>query len=215
MIVNVSQKQLDEFVAACRKTADFGLLRCSSGNMSWRVGGDLMLVTATRTWLGDIRADQISHVQISDGKVLNDQQPSVESLFHGGILQKRPDINVVLHFQSPSATVLACGDPERINFNVIFEVPYYIGDVAILPTIEPGSNDLAKAVVDVMTDHDMVILRNHGFVTVGKDLNDAIQKAAFFELACDVILRGGESIVPIPSELVTHIRENSLKQTGI
>ena len=214
-MINVSQRHLDEFVTACRKTADFGLLRCSSGNMSWRVDDDLMLVTATRTWLGEITADQISYVRISDGKVLNDRQPSVESLFHVGVLQKRNDVNVVLHFQSPSATVLACGDPGRINFNVIFEVPYYIGDVAIIPTIEPGSNDLAKAVITSITDHDMVILRNHGFVTVGTDLNDAIQKAAFFELACEVILRGGESIVPIAPKLATQIRENAVNKTGV
>lgn len=214
-MVDVSQKHLDEFVAACRKTANFGLLQCSSGNMSWRVGDNLMLVTATRAWLGEITADRISHVRISDGKVLNDRQPSVESLFHGGILKKRSDVNVVLHFQSPSATVLACGNPQRINFNVIFEVPYYIGTVAIIPTTEPGSKDLARAVIEAMTDHDMVILRNHGLVTVGADLNDAIQKAAFFELACEAILRGGESIVPIASKLVEQIRQNAKNQAGV
>ena len=63
--------------------------------------------------------------------------------------------------------------------------------------------------------HDMVILQNHGFVTVGADLNDAIQKAAFFELACEVIVRGGESIVPIAPEIVGQIRQNALKQTGV
>ena len=214
-MVNVSQKHIDEFVAACRKTADLGLLRCSSGNMSWRVGDDLMLVTNTLAWLGEITADQISQVRISDGKALNDRKPSVELLFHVGIMQKRPDVNVVLHFQSPSATVLACGDPERINFNVIFEIPYYIGDIATVPAIQPGSNDLAEAVIKATTDHNMVILRNHGIVTVGKDLNDTIQKAAFFELACEVILRGGESIVPIPPELAVQIKENGRKQAGV
>jgi len=159
--------------------------------------------------------DGISHVQISDGKVLNDRSPSIESGFHGGVLQKRNDANVVLHFQSPSATTLACGDPKDINFNVIIEVPYYIGDVAVIPMVQPGSEELARAVIEAITDHDMVILQNHGFVTVGTDLNDAIQKAVFFELACEVILRGGESIVPIAPEMVAKMRENAKKQTGV
>ena len=111
--------------------------------------------------------------------------------------------------------MLGCSDPERINFNVIFEIPYYIGDIATVPAIQPGSGDLAEVVIKAVTDHDMVILRNHGIVTVGKDLKDAIQKAAFFELACEVILRGGESIVPIPSELAAQIKENGKKQTGV
>ena len=61
----------------------------------------------------------------------------------------------------------------------------------------------------------MAILRNHGFVTVGTDFNDAIQKGMFFELACDVILRGGDSIVPIEPELAAQIKENGKKLSGV
>ncbi|MCK5114781.1 MAG: class II aldolase/adducin family protein [Phycisphaerae bacterium] len=207
--MDVSQKQSDNFAAACRMTADLGLLRCSSGNMSWRVGDDLMLVSATRKWLGDLTADDISHVRISDGKVLNNSLPSTESLFHRGILKKRRDANVVLHFQSPAATTLACGNPENVNFNVFVEVPYYIGDVGIVPPAEPGSQELADAVIDISAKHDMIILKNHGLVAIGKDLNETIQKAAFFELACDVILRGGNNTVPITPELVDRIKQSA------
>lgn len=188
-----------EFAAACHRAAgEYGLMKCSSGNMSWRVDAERMLVTATRTWLADIRPNQIAVLRIRDGKLLNDQRPSVESGFHAGVLRVRPDMNVVLHFQSPFATTLACRqDLERINFFSVPEVPYYIGPVAVLPYILPGSEPLARAVIPVMAKHDMVVLRNHGMVTVGTDFNDAIQKAVFFELACEVIVRAGEKLRPL------------------
>jgi ribulose-5-phosphate 4-epimerase/fuculose-1-phosphate aldolase len=39
----------------------------------------------------------------------------------------------------------------------------------------------------------MVIMKNHGLVTVGRDYDDAIQKAGFFELACQVLLTVGDN----------------------
>jgi ribulose-5-phosphate 4-epimerase/fuculose-1-phosphate aldolase len=195
----IPAKSFRAFAEACHRAAgEYGLMKCSSGNMSWRVDAERMLVTATRTWLADIRPNQIAVLRIRDGKLLNDQHPSVESGFHAGVLRVRPDMNVVLHFQSPFATTLACRqDLERVNFFSIPEVPYYIGPVAVLPYILPGSEPLARAVIPVMAKHDMVVLRNHGMVTVGADFNDAIQKAVFFELACEVIVRAGTKLRPL------------------
>ena len=54
--------------------------------------------------------------------------------------------------------------------------------------LQPGSEELAEAVVSASEEHDMIIMRKHGAVTVGKDFNDAIQKAMFFELVCEVLI---------------------------
>ena len=131
--------------------------------------------------------------------------PSVESRFHAGILRERPGVDAVLHFQSPCATVLACCELAGVDFAVIPEIPYYIGPVAIVPYLPPGSPELAEAVVEAMTRHGLAVLQNHGQVVAGKTLDDAIQKAAFFELACEVVLRGGEGVRPLPREAVAHL----------
>ncbi len=53
-IKNVSNRLLDEFVEGCRKVAVHGLVRCSSGNLSWRIGADRMLIKSSRAWLGEM-----------------------------------------------------------------------------------------------------------------------------------------------------------------
>ena len=67
-------------------------------------------------------------------------------------------------------------------------MPYYIGDVGVLEYLPPASAELAEAVVSAMKKHDLVILRNHGLVTVGRDFKEVIEKASFFELACQLLL---------------------------
>ena len=197
---------LSNFITACHRVAQMGLVRCSSGNLSVRLDKERMLISGSRTWLGDIRTDQVTICRISDGDPLNDVRPSVETGFHAGILRQREDRNVVLHFQTPCATTLACGSPAKIDYNVLPEIAYYIGPIGHVPFFLPGTRELAEAVVTTMGRHDMCMLQNHGQVTVGVDYDDAIQKAAFFELACEIILHGGENMQRLSAEYAASLR---------
>ncbi len=201
----IDPKTVHAFIAACHRVAEYGLIRCSSGNLSWRIDDRLALLTASRSWLGELDESQVALCEMDSEKCLNGKTPSVESRFHLGILRQRREMNVVLHFQSPYATAVACGDPGRYDFNVIIEVPVYVGPPAVIDYFMPGTEALAQKTIEAMNDHDMAILRNHGLVTVGKNFNDAIQKAVFFELACQILLTQPD-IQPLPAEALPQLR---------
>ncbi|MCF6155649.1 MAG: class II aldolase/adducin family protein [Candidatus Brocadia sp.] len=209
---HISEKYLKEFVAACHRVASHGLARCSSGNLSWRVNEEYMLITATCSWMAEMSREQIAICRISDGTVLNEKRPSAENDFHFGIFRERSDVNVVLHFQSPFATAVACNSRNPENFFVIPEIPYYIGSIAVVPYLNPGSNDLAKEVISAAKGHDLVILKNHGQVTVGRSFDDAIQKASFFELACEIILYAGNQIQFLSPDAIAYLRPQEGKK---
>jgi ribulose-5-phosphate 4-epimerase/fuculose-1-phosphate aldolase len=193
-MLNVAKDILSEFLQACHSAADRGLMRCSSGNISRRVDDTHFLATASRSWTKNLSKEDVSMCRIADGTVLHGPKPTAEIGFHAGILKKRPDINVVMHFQTPCATTLACRATEDPDYFVIPEIPFYIGHVARVPYLLPGSKELADAVTLAMQDHDMVIMSNHGLVTVAADYAHAIQNAEFFELACEIIIRGGNTL---------------------
>ena len=196
----IPQQKLREFAAACRRIAAYQLVRCSSGNVSWRVDETRMLIKSSRTWLGDVIPGDASVCRIADAAALNGLKPSAEVGFHAGILHTRPDVNVVLHFQTPCATALACRGGRKPDYFVIPEIPFYIGPIAEVPFLAPGSVELAEAVVDAMQSHDLAQLRNHGQVTVAADFEHAIQNAVFFELACEIILRAGKTVRPMSKQ---------------
>ena len=147
---NVSDQSVSTFVRACREAAQRGLMRCSSGNLSWRVDPEHMLVTATRSWASRLTADDVVLMRTADGAVLEGRDPTIEVAFHAGILRARPDIDVVMHFQTTYATMLACQDTAHINFFVIPEIPVYIGPIGHVPFLTPGSQELADAVIDTI-----------------------------------------------------------------
>ena len=98
------------------RVGDAKLTICSSGNLSWRIGDDA-LVSGTGSWVPELKAEKVSICRIETGEVLNGIKPSMESGFHLGIMRQRPDVNVVLHFQSEYATAVSCMKKKPENFN--------------------------------------------------------------------------------------------------
>ena len=210
----IPEATLDRFVEACHDVARHGLVRCSCGNLSMRVDKELFLVTATGSWMSNLTRDQVAVCRVEDGASVNDKKPSSETGFHAGILRSRPDVNVVLHFQTPCATTVACQPADNIDFSLIPEVPFYIGPVARVPYFTPGSEALATAVTQAMRDHDMVLLSNHGQVTAAGDFSHVLQNAEFFELACEIILLGGKSITSLDSQAIEQLHLLRSKKAG-
>jgi ribulose-5-phosphate 4-epimerase/fuculose-1-phosphate aldolase len=211
----LTKRQQAEFIRAAHAVGRHGLTLASSGNLSWRIDQERMLITATSCWKSELNAAQIAVCRLSDGASLNGVKPSVETGFHRGILLQRPDVNVVLHFQSPNATTLACS--RRLNlkrFFVIPEIPFYLGPIAAVPYKDPGSALLAQAVIRAMRRHNMIILRNHGEVTAGRDFQETLQRAIFFEFACGIVLRTGPHLRPMSSAAVTSLFRRAARESA-
>ena len=161
----IQNEHIEEFLRQAHRVGDAGLTVCSSGNLSWRVG-DEVLVSGTGSWVPSLTKDKVAVCRLETGEILNGVKPSMESVFHLGVLRERPDVNVVLHFQSPYATAVACMEDTPKDFNVTDEVPCHV-------------------------DHNSVLLQKHGQVVCGEDFNQAFERAMFFEMACRIIVLSG------------------------
>lgn len=178
---------IDEFLRQAHRVGAADLTICSSGNLSWRVG-DEALISGTGSWVPELKREKVSICRVSDGQVLNGVKPSMESVFHLGIMRKRPDVNVVLHFQSRYATLLACCKKRPASINVTAEMPLHVGRVIPeIPFMRPGSPELAQAVVSAMKDHNAIQLLKHGQVVCGKDFDEVFERAMFFEMGCRIV----------------------------
>ena len=182
----ITDKHIQEFVAQAHRVGELGLTICSSGNLSWRIG-DKALISGTGSWVPSLREDQVSVCNVATGEVLNGVKPSMESVFHLGVMRQRPDVGVVLHFQSPYATQVACSEVRPKSYNVTAEIPLHVGRVIPeIPFYRPGSPELAEAVVNALKERNSALMLKHGQVVCGKDFDDVIQRAMFFEMACRI-----------------------------
>ena len=163
--------------------------------------GEFTIMTTPITYTSDV--EKLKQELYDRITWTNGVKPSMESTFHLGILRERPDVNVVLHFQSEYATAVSCMKNKPTNFNVTAEIPCHVGsEIPVIPYYRPGSPELAKAVVEAMLKHNSVLLTNHGQVVCGKDFDQVYERATFFEMACRIIVQsGGDYSVLTPAEI--------------
>lgn len=198
----ITDKEIELFLQQAHRVGDANLTICSSGNISWRIGEEA-LISGTGSWVPSLPKEKVAICRIATGESLNGVKPSMESGFHLGILRERPDVNVVLHFQSPYATAVACMAELPKNFNVTAEIPCHVGsEIPVVPYFRPGSVELAEHVKNALKDHNSCLLRKHGQVVCGKDFDEAFERAMFFEMACRIIvLTGGHYEVLTEAEI--------------
>ncbi len=146
----------------CNLLRQHGMTHQNAGNISIRHNGGL-IITSSGSNLGSIERDDIVDVRKCSIKksvveYMGPNVPSSETFMHSMIFQCKPDINAIVHVHDPETLTRAAaeiGTTEK-------EVPYGTLELACM-----ACNTFLKA-------DKIIVLRNHGYVAVGLDLNEAV-----------------------------------------
>jgi L-fuculose-phosphate aldolase len=172
-------------VEAVRQLDTLGLNRGSTGNVSLRSGGGL-LITPTGASADSLSVDDLVFIA-RDGGMKGRWQPSSEWPFHRAIYQAREDVQAVVHTHSTYATALACLRRPLPAFH--YMVALAGGDsVPCVPYHLFGSQALSDAVVGTLAERDACLLANHGLVACGASLAQAMKVAIEIEALCQTYL---------------------------
>ncbi len=148
---------------------DKGLVTGFNGNISARIDQDTLLITATGTCLGYLKDGDIITIK-TNGDVVGVGKASTEKLMHTEIYKNFPDINFVVHTH-PTYTNGFFLSNDTFTPKT-FEAKFYLGEVKSIVQTTPSVTDVAP-VLKELKSNNIVILKNHGVVSVGKDLFEA------------------------------------------
>jgi L-fuculose-phosphate aldolase len=165
-------------IAACQDMNRRGINQGTSGNISARVGGGL-LITPSGVPYDEIKPADIVLMKL-DGSHTGRLQPSSEWRFHTSIMRTRPDVSAVVHTHAMFATTLSCLGLE------IPAVHYMIAaaggsNIRCVPYITYGTQELADAALDALDGRNACLLANHGMIVVGPTLKKAMWLAVEVE----------------------------------
>jgi ribulose-5-phosphate 4-epimerase/fuculose-1-phosphate aldolase len=171
------RRLLQQLLDGGRRLADTGLVRARSGNISVRFGDGLLITTAGAR-LGSLLPGDVIAVER-----LGERPPhaSSETATHAAVYAARPDVAAVVHTHSPYATAWSTlGRPLELTLE---ESGYYrMGDVVPVAAHAPGGSDaLATGAARALGDAAAVLLERHGALTVGPDLETAMDVAESLE----------------------------------
>ncbi|MFA5097208.1 MAG: class II aldolase/adducin family protein [Candidatus Margulisiibacteriota bacterium] len=139
------------------------------GNLSYRIepGFQQFIITASGLISKEtLRGRDFVEIDSADTeaftvKAQGSRAPSSESILHHVIYQPRPEINAIFHGHCTKIMDNAA----RLNIPCTSkEQPY-------------GTKALIKEVLAIIKDNDFVIMKNHGFISLGKNMSEAGERA--------------------------------------
>ena len=146
-----------------------------TGNLSFRCREGLVITASGLKSKENLSNDCFVYVKSYDEQnntvyVEGRRQPSSEAVMHYLIYETRNEINAVFHGHNKAIVMNA----EKLEFPVT-EMEH-----------EPGTNALAREALKVLGNKNLFVLKNHGFVSLGRTMKEA------GELALATLKRGEE-----------------------
>ena len=149
-----------------------GFVAANDGNISVKVSENEYYCTPTGVSKGDLTPDMIIKVD-KDGKKLEGKlNPSSEIKMHMRVYRERPDVTAVVHAHPPVATAFTVADIDLDQY-ILPEAVLTIGDVPTCDYGTPSTMEIPDSLDPYLQQHDAFLLRNHGALTVGCNLQKA------------------------------------------
>ena len=185
-------------IETCRAMDRLGLTRGTAGNVSVRSGGGF-LISPTGIPYDALTPDLVVAMDTS-GCHCGTVRPSSEWRFHRDILERRSDVNAVVHTHSTHATAMA------VLGLAIPALHYGVAeaggaDVRCAPYALFGTQDLSDAALRALDGRRACLLAHHGVIACGRDLSRALALAITVEeLARLFLLCRAAGPVPVLGE---------------
>ena len=173
---------LEQLCEAAESFHRRGYAHGSTGNLSVRIG-DSIWITPTGKPLKGLMPGHLACLD-AKGESRNENRPSKEFPFHLAVYRQNGDAGAIVHLHSLYSVALSCLASFDADEPLPPLTPYYfmrVAPLAVLPYFRPGSDELAVAVERAARAHACMLLRNHGTICTGANLNEAVDRAEELE----------------------------------
>jgi L-fuculose-phosphate aldolase len=187
-----SESELRTAILECGRVCyERRLMTSNDGNISARLGAEHVLITASGISKGRMESDDLLLLDL-EGNVSSfsaGRRLSTETPMHLEVYRQRPDVRAVIHAHPVFATSLTVAGLDFPS-NVLPEVPLTLGEVPVTPYATPSSQEDAEVIRPFLKEHRALLLRQHGSLTYGRDLEQALIDLERIESVAEIFWRG-------------------------
>ncbi len=158
----------------------------NGGNITVRVGDNLVLCTPTLISKGSIQPSEICMVDLDGNQVAGTRKRTSEVNTHLAIMKATPDAKSCVHAHPVHGTAFAVAGIKPPTC-LIPEPEVFLGEIGLARYETPGTPENAKAVGEIAAEHQAIIMQNHGVIVWGKEVEDAYWKMENVEAYCQTI----------------------------
>jgi L-fuculose-phosphate aldolase len=164
-----------------------GLVAGTWGNIGMRVDDTYMVVTPSGMNYELLNPEDMVLVNMHDRSYEGRLKPTIEVPMHAALLKARKEISACIHTHSTHALSMATAR-KPIPPICDDQVQILGGSVRVARYSLPATDAMADYVLEAMKDRAGCLVANHGAVTVGRTLDEAMTAAVVLEKAAQVYL---------------------------
>lgn len=204
----------------CHKMWQLGWVAANDGNVSVKLPDGNFLCTPTGISKSFITPEKLvivnDKLEVVEGAA--GYKPSSEMKMHMRCYRERPDVGAVVHAHPPTATGYAVAGKSLDEYSMI-ETVIAIGSIPLTPYGTPSTDEVPEAITPYLQEHDVMLLQNHGALTVGVDLITAYYRMETLELYAKIsltahLLGGAREIEKPQIDKLLDLRENYYHVSG-
>ena len=215
-----TQEIKEQICDVCHKMWQQGWVAANDGNVSVKLDDGTYWITPSGISKSFITPEKLIRVDADMNKLegLPELKPSSEMKMHMRCYAERPDVGAVVHAHPATATGFAVANKPLDKYSMI-ETVIAIGSIPVTPYGTPSTYEVPDAIAPYLAKHDVLLLQNHGALTVGCDLITAYYRMETLELYAKISLTahllGGAKEIPRPQiDQLLDLRENYYHVTG-
>lgn len=204
-----AQRIAGEIVDICERLHRRNMLAAADGNISYRISDDEILITPSGIAKAFMNADQMAVINLK-GEVLAGK-PSTERLMHLEIFKSSPKAKAIVHAHPPTAIAWSIAQPRltKLPSDCLSEVILATGDIPFVPYARPGTEQMGQVLKAFLPKHRAMILRCHGAVAWGEDLEEAYRGMERIEHSAQILASAYQlgGLHPLPKEEIEYLYE--------
>ena len=181
------KKERKEVARFMRRLSRYGLTTTSGGNISIRVNDKVIAITPSATDKGRMKWKEVGILSVSGENLTPELKPSIEHALHLNVYNTNRNVNEIVHAHPVFASSFTAMKTE-INTSLTAEARAICGEPVMVPYELMGTAELAATVGKHSADSDILLLENHGIITMGKNLLQAFDKLEVLENAAKMTL---------------------------
>jgi len=158
-----------------------GLTTTSGGNISACMDEHIFITPSQRD-KARLTASDIAEITCEGSPINKECSVSMETTMHCAIYKARPDVKAIVHAHPLYATTYTATH-NNISIDLSGEALLLLAPIVRVPYACMGTQKLAQAVSEAAKKSDVLLLDNHGVVTLGTSLIEAFNRMEVCEMA--------------------------------
>jgi L-ribulose-5-phosphate 4-epimerase len=174
------EKEKQQILACALKMERYQLISLSGGNVSMRMPDGNFLITPSAIVYDQMVPDDVVLVNEQGKLVDGTRRPSSDTQALLYIFKHMPNVNAIIHTHQPYATAVGLVT-DALPACLVTIIDANNGAVNVAPFTISSDEGMGILTVKYAANSLAVILKNHGVIAFGKNLDEALASAVYLE----------------------------------